>query len=189
MTAWLPAWQLASCLHTATQAIKSCLIIAATDAFHQASQPLLGLHSDLEWQSDTPGTPVIPEHNTSLLQCSLANESCCSVLHHTSAVVSALLPPWLTKEGQSCCNAALQQWVTCVDEAGAAEAGHGGLHQLGGQGPGKRMQGLHPGQLTTLGAQLNLCHYALVIGVQVPVAVRCGHVSCYASHNVRCLLQ
>ena len=84
VTAWLPAWQLASCLRTATQAIKSCLIIAATDAFHQASQPLLGLHLDLEWQSGASGTPVIYVSFTTTHHC------CNAVLPTTSAAVCCI---------------------------------------------------------------------------------------------------
>ena len=61
---------------------------------------------------------------------------------------------------------------TCIDEAGAAEAGHGGLHELGGQGPSIGVQGFHPCQLSTVRAQLNLCHDTLVVWVQMPVAAR-----------------
>lgn len=59
---------------------------------------------------------------------------------------------------------------TCVDEAGPAEAGHGGLHELGGQGACIGVQGLHPCQLPTFGTQLYLRHNTLVIWVQVPSA-------------------
>lgn len=62
--------------------------------------------------------------------------------------------------------------LTCVDEAGATEAGLRGLHELRREGSRMRVQGLDPGQLPKCCASLDLCHYPLVIRVQVPVAAR-----------------
>ena len=38
-------------------------------------------------------------------------------------------------------------WLTCIDEAGATEAGLGSLHELGGERASMRVQRLDPGQL------------------------------------------